>query len=135
MLNTHIMYRPKVRICIYTSITQYLCIWFNELCLLVHLYASLLILLLLSSPPPLPGVQTSGASPSKPCVSFAYFGFDQHLMSAIQRSGFTEPTPIQAQAIPCGLAGRDVIGIAKTGSGKTVAYLWPMLVHIMDQVR
>ena len=39
------------------------------------------------------------------------------------------------QAIPCALSGRDVIGIAKTGSGKTVAYLWPMLLHIMDQVR
>ena len=38
------------------------------------------------------------------------------------------------QAIPTALSGRDVIGIAKTGSGKTVAYLWPFLVHIMDQV-
>jgi ATP-dependent RNA helicase DDX42 len=38
------------------------------------------------------------------------------------------------QAIPIALSGRDVIGIAKTGSGKTVAYMWPMLVHIMDQV-
>jgi ATP-dependent RNA helicase DDX42 len=37
------------------------------------------------------------------------------------------------QAIPIALSGRDVIGIAKTGSGKTVAYMWPMLVHIMDQ--
>ncbi len=38
------------------------------------------------------------------------------------------------QAIPVALSGRDIIGIAKTGSGKTAAYLWPMLVHIMDQV-
>jgi hypothetical protein len=39
----------------------------------------------------------------------------------------------QAQGIPAVLAGRDVIGIAKTGSGKTAAFLWPMLIHIMDQ--
>ena len=39
------------------------------------------------------------------------------------------------QAIPVALSGRDVIGIAKTGSGKTVAYMWPMLVHIMEQVK
>ena len=41
----------------------------------------------------------------------------------------------QAQGIPAVLSGRDVIGIAKTGSGKTAAFLWPMLVHIMDQPR
>lgn len=39
----------------------------------------------------------------------------------------------QAQAIPAALSGRDVIGIAQTGSGKTAAFLWPMIVHIMDQ--
>ena len=37
------------------------------------------------------------------------------------------------QAIPVALSGRDIIGIAKTGSGKTAAFLWPALVHIMDQ--
>lgn len=42
---------------------------------------------------------------------------------------------LQAQGIPAVLSGRDVIGIAKTGSGKTAAFLWPMLVHIMDQPR
>lgn len=42
---------------------------------------------------------------------------------------------MQAQGIPAILSGRDVIGIAKTGSGKTAAFLWPMLVHIMDQGR
>lgn len=41
----------------------------------------------------------------------------------------------QAQGIPAVMSGRDVIGIAKTGSGKTAAFLWPMLVHIMDQPR
>lgn len=39
----------------------------------------------------------------------------------------------QSQAIPAALSGRDVIGIAQTGSGKTAAFLWPMIVHIMDQ--
>ena len=37
------------------------------------------------------------------------------------------------QGIPIALSGRDIIGIAKTGSGKTAAYLWPLLIHIMDQ--
>jgi ATP-dependent RNA helicase DDX42 len=79
------------------------------------------------------GIKVTGPSPSRPCVSFGYFGFDEHLLAVIRKSEFTQPTPIQAQAIPCALSGRDVIGIAKTGSGKTVAYLWPMLLHIMDQ--
>lgn len=79
------------------------------------------------------GVKVSGPDPPKPCPSFAHFGFDENLMKAIRKSEFTSPTPIQAQAIPCALGGRDIIGIAKTGSGKTAAFLWPMLTHIMDQ--
>ena len=67
--------------------------------------------------------------------SFGHFGFDDLLMKAIRRSEFSQPTPIQSQAIPALLSGRDCIGIAKTGSGKTAASLWPMLVHIMDQPR
>ena len=54
-------------------------------------------------------------------------------MKSIRKAGYTQPTPIQAQGVPVALSGRDIIGIAKTGSGKTAAYLWPLLIHIMDQ--
>lgn len=49
------------------------------------------------------------------------------------RHGYEKPTPIQSQAIPAIMNGRDLIGIAKTGSGKTIAFLLPMFRHIMDQ--
>lgn len=54
-------------------------------------------------------------------------------MTAVRKAGYSQPTPIQSQGIPVALSGRDIIGIAKTGSGKTAAYLWPLLVHIMHQ--
>lgn len=79
------------------------------------------------------GIRVSGFNPPKPVSSFAHFGFDENLMNAIRKSEFSQPTPIQAQGIPLALNGRDIIGIAKTGSGKTAAFLWPLLVHIMDQ--
>ena len=78
-------------------------------------------------------VKCSGFNPPKPVTSFGHFGFDETLMELVRSAGFEKPTPIQSQGIPAVLSGRDVIGIAKTGSGKTCAYLWPMLVHIMDQ--
>ncbi|XP_067220851.1 ATP-dependent RNA helicase DDX42-like [Chanodichthys erythropterus] len=77
--------------------------------------------------------KVSGAAPPKPATSFAHFGFDEQLMHQIRKSDYTQPTPIQCQGVPISLSGRDMIGIAKTGSGKTVAFIWPMLVHIMDQ--
>lgn len=55
-------------------------------------------------------------------------------MNQIRKQSFEKPTPIQAQSLPLALSGRDVIGIAKTGSGKTYAYTWPLLVHVLDQV-
>uniref|UniRef100_U3ISZ0 RNA helicase n=1 Tax=Anas platyrhynchos platyrhynchos TaxID=8840 RepID=U3ISZ0_ANAPP len=61
------------------------------------------------------------------------FGFDEQLMHQIRKSEYTQPTPIQCQGVPVALSGRDMIGIAKTGSGKTAAFIWPMLIHIMDQ--
>jgi len=61
------------------------------------------------------------------------FGLPSELMQGIRKHGYTTPTPIQAQAIPVALSGRDAIGIAETGSGKTVAYLMPLLVHCADQ--
>ncbi|KAI8118722.1 ATP-dependent RNA helicase DDX42 [Lucilia cuprina] len=79
------------------------------------------------------GVKVTGPEPPKPVTSFGHFGFDEPLMKAIRKAEYTQPTSIQAQAIPAALAGRDLIGIAKTGSGKTAAFIWPMLVHIMDQ--
>lgn len=79
------------------------------------------------------GIKVSGADPPKPISSFAHFGFDEQLMHCIRKSEFSSPTPIQAQGVPIALSGRDIIGIAKTGSGKTAAFVWPLLVHIMDQ--
>ncbi len=54
---------------------------------------------------------------------------------AIERVGYKKPSPIQMAAIPLGLQQRDVIGIAETGSGKTAAFVIPMLTYIMRQVR
>ncbi|KAH8849393.1 ATP-dependent RNA helicase DDX42 [Schistosoma japonicum] len=79
------------------------------------------------------GLRVSGPSPLRPVCSFAHLGLDEPLMEAIRKAGYTQPTPIQAQAVPLVLAGRDVIGIGKTGSGKTAAFLWPLIIHIMDQ--
>lgn len=78
-------------------------------------------------------LKVTGPNVPKPVCSFAHFNFDETLMNVIRKSEFTNPTPIQSQAIPAALSGRDVIGIAQTGSGKTAAFLWPMIVHIMDQ--
>jgi ATP-dependent RNA helicase DDX42 len=78
-------------------------------------------------------VRVSGSEVPSPALSFGHFGFDEVIMKEIRKSGFEKPTPIQCQAIPIALSGRDLIGIAQTGSGKTAAFIWPMLVHIMDQ--
>jgi len=78
-------------------------------------------------------IAATGSHCPSPAVSFAHLQLPEELMQGIRKHGYTTPTPIQSQAIPAGLCGRDVIGIAETGSGKTVAYLMPMLVHCADQ--
>ncbi len=60
-------------------------------------------------------------------MSFASLGLSAATLRTLERVGFTQPTPIQAQAVPPGLAGRDVVGIAATGTGKTAAFLLPCL--------
>jgi superfamily II DNA/RNA helicase len=60
-------------------------------------------------------------------MSFAELGLSEKVLQAVDASGYTEPTPIQAQAIPHVLARRDVLGIAQTGTGKTAAFTLPML--------
>jgi superfamily II DNA/RNA helicase len=60
-------------------------------------------------------------------MSFAELGLSDKVLQAVTASGYTEPTPIQTQAIPHVLARRDVLGIAQTGTGKTAAFTLPML--------
>jgi len=65
-------------------------------------------------------------------LSFDRFDFDPWIRQGIRDAGFTEPTPIQAQAIGPILEGRDVMGLAQTGTGKTAAFLLPILQRLLD---
>jgi superfamily II DNA/RNA helicase len=60
-------------------------------------------------------------------MSFADLGLSDELLRAVEESGYTDPTPIQKQAVPSVLMGRDLIGIAQTGTGKTAAFVLPMI--------
>ena len=68
-------------------------------------------------------------------MSFGELKLHPSLLSAIKELGFTRPTPIQLDAIPPGLAGRDVLACAVTGSGKTAAFVLPILQRLMDKPR
>jgi ATP-dependent RNA helicase RhlE len=60
-------------------------------------------------------------------MSFAELGLESGLLKAVQSLGYTDPTPIQEQSIPLALAGRDLLGCAQTGTGKTAAFILPAL--------
>jgi ATP-dependent RNA helicase RhlE len=62
-----------------------------------------------------------------PSVSFKQLGLVPPLLRAVDESGYEQPTPIQTQAIPPALAGRDILGCAQTGTGKTAAFSLPIL--------
>ena len=66
-------------------------------------------------------------------MSFDVFGFHPNLLKGIHDLGFTRPTPVQEQAIPPILAGRDVIASAQTGTGKTAAFVLPILHRLMKE--
>ena len=59
--------------------------------------------------------------------TFAELGLSAKVMAAVDAAGYTNPTPIQAEAIPVALTGRDVLGIAQTGTGKTASFTLPMI--------
>lgn len=65
--------------------------------------------------------------------SFADLGLDARLLQAIAKQNFKAPTLVQKKAIPLAIKGRDVLARAKTGSGKTAAYLLPILHAILKQ--
>ena len=62
--------------------------------------------------------------------TFAALGLAEPLLRALDRAHFLQPTPIQESAIPHLLAGRDLLGVAQTGTGKTAAFALPMLQHL-----
>ncbi|KAK9449917.1 P-loop containing nucleoside triphosphate hydrolase protein [Limtongia smithiae] len=81
----------------------------------------------------LDGIKIRGLNCPKPVQKWSLFGIPAQTMDVIRMLEYEKPTAIQAQAIPAIMAGRDVIGVAKTGSGKTIAFLLPMFRHIKDQ--
>src|SRR5512135_1979577 len=64
-------------------------------------------------------------------MTFEGFGIGKSILKAINEIGFEEPTPIQQQAIPMIKSGQDLLGIAQTGTGKTAAYIIPILMKLV----
>ena len=62
--------------------------------------------------------------------SFENFKLNNQLLNAVKEIGYEKPTPIQEKAIPLALAGHDILGIAQTGTGKTAAYVLPLLYKV-----
>ncbi len=65
-------------------------------------------------------------------MSFSDFGLDPRLESGVRALGFEQPTPIQSAIIPVALTGQDILGSAETGTGKTAAYLLPLLQSLLS---
>ncbi|CEJ90598.1 Putative ATP-dependent RNA helicase dbp2 [[Torrubiella] hemipterigena] len=75
----------------------------------------------------------AGRDIPKPVETFDEAGFPRYVMDEVKAQGFPNPTSIQSQGWPMALSGRDVVGIAETGSGKTLSYCLPAIVHINAQ--
>lgn len=68
-------------------------------------------------------------------MPFRVFGLEANILKAVQEADYTEPTPIQSAAIPPIMAGHDLIGIAQTGTGKTAAFVLPILAKLAGTAR
>ncbi|BAU00988.1 hypothetical protein LR48_Vigan10g280000 [Vigna angularis] len=75
-------------------------------------------------------ITVTGDNVPPPLASFGSSGFPPEVLREVQNAGFSAPTPIQAQSWPIALQSRDIVAIAKTGSGKTLGYLIPAFVHL-----
>jgi len=80
---------------------------------------------------PVPSEQVKGTK--EVIASFAGFGLDPRLLQGIAKQKFQAPTPVQAKVIPLAIEGRHILARAKTGSGKTAAYLLPILQAILKR--
>ncbi|XP_075260075.1 putative ATP-dependent RNA helicase DDX46 isoform X3 [Convolutriloba macropyga] len=81
----------------------------------------------------LDGTKVKGANCPKPVKSWVQTGVSKAVLSVLKKNKYEAPTPIQAQALPVIMSGRDMLGIAQTGCGKTLAFLIPMFRHVLDQ--
>ncbi|KAG7514897.1 hypothetical protein JOB18_045189 [Solea senegalensis] len=79
------------------------------------------------------GIETQGTDVRRPIIEFEHCGFPATLRSNLKKAGYEAPTPVQMQMVPVGLSGRDVIASADTGSGKTVAFLLPVVVRALEK--
>ncbi|GAM21705.1 hypothetical protein SAMD00019534_048800 [Acytostelium subglobosum LB1] len=80
-------------------------------------------------------ITTKGSAIPNPMRRWRESVLPGEILEAIAKLGYEKPTPIQMQAIPIALSGRDILGIAETGSGKTAAFVIPMLTYISKQPR
>jgi ATP-dependent helicase YprA (DUF1998 family) len=64
-------------------------------------------------------------------ITFADLGLSAAMLASLERSGYSRPTPIQQQAVPLALKGRDLMGLAQTGTGKTAAFTIPIIERLM----
>ena len=77
-------------------------------------------------------ISTKGGSIPNPMRTWAESGLPKRLLDVVDQVGYTEPSAVQRAAIPIALQSRDLIGVAVTGSGKTAAFLLPLLVYISE---
>ncbi|XP_053369100.1 probable ATP-dependent RNA helicase DDX59 [Clarias gariepinus] len=77
-------------------------------------------------------IVTEGQDATRPIIEFEHCHFPEALMMNLKKAGYEAPTPVQMQMVPVGLAGRDVITTADTGSGKTVAFLLPLVARCLE---
>ncbi|VDI39805.1 putative ATP-dependent RNA helicase DDX5 [Mytilus galloprovincialis] len=78
-------------------------------------------------------ISVKGNNLPKPVLQFEEATFPDYVMQSIQRQNWERPTAIQSVGWPAALSGRDMVGIAQTGSGKTAGFMLPAIVHIMNQ--
>lgn len=79
-------------------------------------------------------IKVRGRDIPNPISNWYQCGLNDRLLAVLlSKNKFSQPFPIQSQAIPCIMSGRDFIGIAETGSGKTLAYVIPLIKHVLDQ--
>ncbi len=78
-------------------------------------------------------VKVRGKRIPRPVRRWAQCGLSDRVLNVIERAGYAAPFAVQAQSLPVIMSGRDMIGVARTGSGKTMAYTLPLLRHAADQ--